>query len=79
MGVLFLGFCFPLWLFESVVTVCCLVGNPSIPLCLATGGFQAKCVSSYWELTYRKGDGLGVGAKEVHRKRDSGGVPLRSA
>lgn len=61
---------------ESVVVVCCLVGNSSgILLGMGTilGVGSEHSDKMCWELTLRNGDELGIkgGAKQVHRREKS--------
>ena len=52
--------------YESVVVVCCLVGNsPGNPDRDGHWGFWVKCVSRYWELTLEEGVG------GIHRMEES--------
>ena len=34
-------------------------------------GFQVKCVSRYWAMTFRDANGLGRGSEGVYRKEQS--------
>ena len=61
-GVLFLGFCCPLWLLGECGG-CVLPGRKFFwdPDRCGHWRFQVKYVSGYWELISRNGDGLGWG------------------